>query len=218
MQDRCQSEGFFSRRRTLALAAALLAFLAIVEGPAAIAAPEPEVVPRRWQLRVEPGDLRLCSIEVPGEGLKAFFYLTYKVTNTTGEDRYFSPTFEIVTEHQQPVRSGRNVPPAVVQTILARTGNALLQDEISVQGPLLQGPENAREGLVIWPADHLIAGGELHVFAGGFSGETKTVARPDNGAAVVLRKTLMLRYEALGILDPTDGRPLRRLGERWILR
>ncbi len=218
MQDRFLIANLTRRRPVLCCLTAMLAVVLAVAGGRASAAPEPEVVPRRWQLRIEPGDLRLISVAVSGEGVRAFFYLTYKVTNTTGEDRYFSPTFEIVTERQEPVRSGRNVPTSVVQAILIRTGNPLLQDEISVQGPLLQGPENAREGLVVWPADHLIAGGELCIFAGGFSGETKTVPRPDTGEPVILRKSLMLRYEALGILDPKDGRPLRRLSERWILR
>ena len=182
----------------------------------AFAAPEPEPIPRRWQFRVEAGDLRVAAVDTE-QGPRNFLYMTFKVTNTSGEDRDFAPSFELATDSGRVVRSGRNVPREVVRTLLERAGNPLLTDEIGVQGRLLQGPENAREGLVIWPADELQAS-EYTVFLAGFSGETKAVARPDTGESVVLRKTLMLRHNGTGRLDATSGKPLPRVQERWILR
>jgi hypothetical protein len=181
-----------------------------------LAAPEPEPIPRRWQLRLQPGDLRVASFET-STGPRTFLYMTFKVTNTSGEDRDLAPSFELATDTGIVMRSGRNVPREVVEALLARTNNPLLTDEMGVQGRLLQGEENAREGLVVWPADDLQAS-EYTVFCMGFSGETKAVKRPDTGETVVLRKTLMLRHDGTGRLDPTSGRPLPRAQERWILR
>lgn len=181
------------------------------------AAPEPEPVPRRWQLRIDPGELRLASVDAPGIGPRAYLYFTYKVTNNTGEDRNFAPVFEMVTYQGMPVRSGRAVPRAVIDALTRSMRNPFLLDEISVQGPLLQGEENAKEGLVVWPADELKPG-TIDLFAAGFSGETKAVTRPDNGQKITLRKTLMLRHEVSGEMDPRSGKPIPRASERWILR
>jgi hypothetical protein len=86
---------------------------------------------------------------------------------------------------------------------------------------LLQGEENAREGVVIWPANSLDTG-EIAVYAGGFSGETKAidVADPNTGKLIkaTLRKTLMHRYLLPGELRNRDGTPLEPYETRWILR
>lgn len=215
------------KSRVIALFFARSCFPALLLGPAlglppgcfptAAAAPEPEPVPRRWQLRVEPGDLRIAVVDVPGIGPRTYLYMTYKVTNNTGEDRDFAPAFELATDTGQLVRSGREVPEYVTRELLGRIDNPLLKREYDVQGRLLQGEENAEEALVIWRADDL-QGGEYSVFMIGFSGETKTVIRPDNGQTHLLRKTLMLRHDGTGILDPQSGRPLTRIQERWVLR
>lgn len=184
---------------------------------AALAAPEPEAIPRRWQLRIDAGDLRVAIIDTPGVGERLYLYMTYTVVNNSGDDRDFAPWFELATDTGQIVRAGRDVPHAVVQSLLRRIDSPFLQDELSVQGRLLQGRENAREGLVVWSAPDITAG-EYTVYAMGFSGETKAVRRPDNGAEVVLRKSLMLVHAGTGRLDPTTGRPLDRTHERWIMR
>lgn len=203
----------------------LMVILSVLVGVAAglapigpvLAAPEPEAVPRRWQLRFQPGDLRVAVIETPGAGPRSYLYMTYKVVNNSGDDRDFSPWFELATDNGQIVRAGRDVPHAVVQELLRKVDNPFLQDDLSIQGRLLQGEENAREGLVVWPVADMTAG-EYTVFAMGFSGETKTVIKPDSGKEHVLRKALMLVHEGTGRLDPTTGRPLHRKAERWILR
>lgn len=181
------------------------------------AAPEPDAVPRRWELRLNAGDLRVATVDVPGVGPRLYLYMTYKVVNNSGEDRDFAPWFELATDTGQIARAGRNVPASVVQHLLKTIDNAFLQDEWSVQGRLLQGEENAREAIVVWEAPDVQAS-EYTVFAMGFSGETKSVARPDTGEEVVLRKSLMLVHRGTGRLDPTIVRPLARTQERWILR
>lgn len=199
-----------------------LAFAAVVCGSAALAAPQPDPVPRRWELRLEPGALHLDPVRwTDDEGRERFgtyYWMTYTVTNNTDRDRVLAPVFQLHTDDGVTRRSGRGVPYQVTEALLARIGDELLEDELSMQQrPLLRGEAHARDGLVIWPADDLSVD-EVVVFAAGFSGETETVELPDTGERVTLRKTLMLRHAIRGELDPTDPEPLRRTMTRWILR
>ena len=189
----------------------------LVTALVAMAAPEPEAVPRRWQLDFVPGHLRVISIEAPGRSNTVFFYMTYRVTNNSGQDVMFSPSFDLATDDGHLRRSGRDVPPDVASDLLGRLGDPLLQSETDIQGLLLQGPENARHGVVIWPADNLSVD-EIDIYAVGLSGETKTVVRPDNGENVVLRKTLRISHHVSGDVNPRSSTPINRTGTRWILR
>jgi hypothetical protein len=143
--------------------------------------------------------------------------LTYTVTNNSGEDLLFAPAFELATD-QEVLRSGRSVPLEVTRELQSRAQNPMILDQISMIGQLLQGKENAKDGLVIWPADDLRPG-DLTVYAAGFSGETAKVQGPDSKQTVILRKTLMLRYTVPGELTQRGGQPLE-LSEpaRWIMR
>ncbi|MCA9312289.1 MAG: hypothetical protein KDA21_13830 [Phycisphaerales bacterium] len=183
-----------------------------------LAAPEPEPVPRRWQLDVEPGELHVTVVNLPS-GPQAYFYLPYMVTNNSGEDVYFAPTFNLYTpDDGSLVRSGRGIPREVTEHVLAELRNELVQDDIRVQGLLLQGREYAREGVAIWPANNLKVD-DILIFATGFSGETRRIVRPDNGETQILRKTLMLQHYVPGDIDPTRREPIARMGDgRWILR
>lgn len=188
-----------------------------ISAPAAIAAPEPDAIPTRWQLDVESGPLRLASVEVAGEGIKFFYYFTFKVTNNTGDDQLLAPKFELSTDEGEIRRSDRDVAPAVTETLLARLRNPYLEDQIAIQGRILEGPENAREGLVVWPCTNLSID-EVNIYAEGFSGESKSVVAPDSGKTFVLRKTLMLRHEIAGNLNPRSDAPLERAEMRWVMR
>lgn len=184
---------------------------------AAIAAPEPEPVPRRWQLDIDPGALRAIAVDVPNGKGGTFYYLTYKVTNNSGEDVNFAPQFELASDDGSILRSGRNVPREVTDELLKRIASPLVQTETDIQGMLLQGPENAKQGLVVWPVENVKVN-EVTVYITGLSGETRSVARPDNGEKVILRKTLMLRHQVAGSVDPTSSDPFERTINRWIMR
>ncbi|MBL0922242.1 MAG: hypothetical protein IBJ10_08960 [Phycisphaerales bacterium] len=190
----------------------------------AVAAPEPSAVPVRWELTVQPGPLRVATIEVEDVGPRSFFYMTYKVVNNSGEDLYFAPTFELTTDAGDRFRNGENVPLKVTEALIERVANPFVQDQIAIIGTLSQGEENAREGLVVWPAENLKVD-EVTVYASGFSGETRRIVKPDAPAGedgkpqeVVLRKTLMLVHTTPGQLTGLGNRPLDRTVNRWILR
>ncbi|MEM1331760.1 MAG: hypothetical protein AAGG07_14535 [Planctomycetota bacterium] len=208
-----------SRRMWFAGLAALLVPLVLVSAVrTAVAAPEPAPVPERWQLDVDLGPLRaaLVPVEVAQpDGTtrtepRAYLYLTYTVSNYTGEDLLFAPSFELALDNGSILSAGEDVPNAVTREILARLDNPFLNDQVNVIGMLSQGPENAREGLVIWPLTDLDVN-ELIIYGAGFSGETDTLelTDPATGEPVraILRKTLVARYDAPGIIDPSRTDP-----------
>ena len=214
-----------TRRRSLLALPALLftgvaALFACTSAPAA-AAPEPSPVPKRWELEIQPGPLRIAVVDTADSGPRAFFYLTYKVTNNGPSDLLFAPTFELATdETSEPLRSGRDVPIAVTRVIMERLSNPLLEDQITIVGTILRGPENAREGLAIWPVPHMRIS-DLNVYAGGFIGETTTLELPNAKGLPekkILRKTRMLRFRMPGELNPAAAAEFEPFESRWIMR
>lgn len=199
---------------SIAVAAAMLA---IMPGMA----PEPDPAPRRWQLAIEPGPLRVASVEVAGQGRLSYFYFTYKVTNGSGNDLLFAPSFDLGVDAGPVRRSGRDVSADVTRQIVGDLESKDLQDQIGIVGMLPQGEENAKEGVVIWPVNetHLA---EVAVYAAGFSGEMRTVATKDpktgKSASVTVRKTLMLRFQGPGDLKNVGSNPLPVIEQRWIMR
>lgn len=184
-------------------------------------APEPDPIPRRWQLAIEPGAMRVASVDVPGIGTRAYYFMTYKVTNTSDTDLLFTPTFDMLTDDGDMLRSGRDVPVEVTREILRRVDNPFVQDQISVVGTLLQGEANAKEGLVIWPVISTRSS-EFSVFAGGFSGETRPIETTNPAdhtqMKVLLRKTLMMRFQGPGELRDMEGRTIPMIDRTWVMR
>jgi hypothetical protein len=189
--------------------------------PAAGLAPEPSPVPKRWELDVDLGPLRLTTVSTEGRVPEAYYFMTYKVTNTTGTDVLFAPSFDLATSDGAVARSGRGVPFEVNRQLMERLQNPFLQEQVTMLGLLLQGDENAKEGLIVWPASTLDVD-RLTVYFSGFSGETATIEVPDprtrEPMRVVLRKTLAVNFGVAGILDPNDGRPIPVIDQRWIMR
>lgn len=208
---------------SMALATGLLAVAsATLTHPAsAHAAPEPDPITHRWQLDIEPGPLRVISLDVPDVGPQMYYYLTYKVTNKTGEDLLFTPSFDLATDEGDLVRAGRGVSAWVTREIISRLENPLLQDPIEVVGTFLQGEGNAKESIAIWPVETAHVR-DIEIYANGFSGEIKTIDAFDpvtkGTKRVTLRKTLMIRYEPLGEARPTGADGLLVEETRWIMR
>ena len=200
--------------------AAALAGLAAFAGLTGGLAPEPAPVPQRWQLDVEPGPLRVISVDVPKVGPRMFFYMSYRVTNNSGQDVLFAPSFEMSDGEGNITRSGRDVPQLVTTKVLETLQNPLIQDQISIIGELTQGKENGKDGVVIWTVNDTNPQG-IVVYGAGFSGETATVELPGKDGAkqkFVLRKTLMLDFEAPGTMEGQRSEPFKLGSQTWIMR
>jgi hypothetical protein len=205
---------------------------ALVAAPVRAAAPEPAPVPKRWQLDIETSPLRLTVVDVPGQGPRAYFYMTFKATNNSASDLLFAPAFEMATDDMIVLRSGRDVPASATAELIERMQNPLLEDQIGVVGTILRGEENAKEGLVAWPMPASFQS-EIKIYCAGFSGETATVEVPNaaslmasaNGSHTpvkmekkVLRKTWMMRFQLPGELNPSGGLELQPVESGWIMR
>lgn len=192
-------------------------------------APEPDPIPRRWELELEAGSLRSISLitddrgnQDPSDDLYGdFLFLTYRVTNYTGRDLFFAPTFTLTNDSGEILRSGQGVPADVTSRLLAELDQAFLQSEFEVLGVLHQGPENARDVVVIWPLNDRTID-EAAVYAAGFSGEAKgyRVLDPQTGdfRTETLRKTYMIRYGIPGEINPREPFPFHEVERRWVMR
>jgi hypothetical protein len=210
-----------SRRALIGRFAMLsIAFAAVL--PALGLAPEPDPVPKRWQLEVTPGPLRVSYVDA-ADGRGAYLYFTYTAVNNTGQDLEFVPSFEMATDSGEISLSGVGVPPSVTASILGSLSHPFMQDQVDILGPIQQGPENAKHGLVIWPLNDFITD-EIRVFGAGFSGETDSIELKDPRTGetkrLVFRKTLMLRYATPGEIrvSAVGDRPLDVVEQRWIMR
>lgn len=204
-------------------AARLTAFLVLaIAGILSCAfAPEPDPIPTRWQLDLRPGELRLVSLSTNDTGPRAYAFLTYRVVNNTGQDLPFVPAFDMANDQGTVVRSGQNVPSEITAQILALIDNEFVQDQIGILGTLQQGPENAKDGVVIWPVTDLLTD-TLTVYAAGFSGETKPVLVTDSATGEKVRKTLRkvrrLQYATPGNLVLDQSKPMEIAIDDWVMR
>lgn len=199
----------------------LLVVIGAILAGAGLRPPEPDPLPQRWQLDLDVGPMRMISVDAGDGQHQPYFYMTYRVTNNSGDDLQFAPSFDLGNEDGDVVRAGVDVPRQVREHLLGLLDNPLLEDQIKILGPLLQGRENAKDGLVIWPAVDLDAD-ELVMYASGFSGETQVVTFTDpetsEEVSLTFRKTYMVRYDTPGSLADRGGRPLEVNTQRWIMR
>ena len=211
-----------NRRSILSRLAALVAMLVLGTGGLMLAAvarpPEPDPVPRRWQLDVEIGPLRVVTLKDREGNSKGYLYLTYTVINNSKEDLLFAPSFEASFGGEgTPLRSGRGVPAEITRQLRESTQNPDVQDQIAILGQLLRGRENSKVGLVVWPLVDTNPG-DISIYWSGFSGETTVVERADTKQKVTLRKTLMTKYVVPGDLIGQGAKPLVESERRWIMR
>jgi len=208
--------------RLLLVAAAIAGVpLASIATSAPAAPPEPSPVPTTWEFDFREGPLRLITVDVPGVGPRAYFYLTFTITNFWGGELLYAPEFQLKTEEGEVLTSGQNIPPQVTQHLLDLLNDPLIDDQIGILGPVLEGVENAKSGVVIWPATDLDVD-EIMVFAANLSGEHTSFWTKDPATGerkrIVLRKTLMLRYDTPGQIGGRGARPLDLVEKRWIMR
>lgn len=208
---------FYLNLKTRLAAAALLTALAAIlcQGASSVlAAPEPSAKPPRWELQFEvTHDLRLIEIDDDW-----YWFMTYLVTNRTGEDQIFVPNAILATDAGDIVKDGEGVSYEITQKLLKLMKNPLLESKNQIIGQLKHGKEYAREGLMIWRAGTLDDVRDVRVFFGGLSSDTQVVKNPITGDDAVVRKHLARLYDCPGnpVADPADAVELRK--QEWIMR
>ncbi len=207
--------------RTLALVA-----LALLCARAALAeVPKPSPYPITWELTFEHQTPRRIVVDVPGATApKAYWYMTYSVSNLTSEERKFLPRFELLTRDGRVLVSDRNIPAMVFDKIKQIEGNRFLEPFTSIGGELRVGEDEARDGVAIWeePDPRM---GEFSIFVSGLSGETVVMKdargqemQTPEGRPMILRKTLQLNFSVPGDEVRPGEDPVKQTGQQWVMR
>jgi len=185
------------------------------DDPANFPTPDPLDGDWRFDFNFEPPD----QIAVPTlDGTRrAFWYMTYTVTNDTGAERIFLPEITIATDQGDIVTAGAEVPVAVFNAIKDREENPLLESAVSITGRILQGEDHARDGVAIWPVfEHDVD--HMDIFVAGLSGETHVVRNPVTDEKVIMLRTLLIRCELPGTPPPGATEKVSDVSTQWVVR
>jgi hypothetical protein len=196
--------------------------------------PKPLTVPQQWQFEIELGDFRPIAVRPPGKKEdQIFWYLRYTVTNRSGEDRIFVPEIILYTDTGEVIRAGKQTPLAVFDKVKALYNDPLMKAPSAMTGKLLQGEDNAKGSVAIWP-DFDPNAGKVSVFFCGLSGETVsvklpapiTVVEPDwrgeehtvTKDKLLLVKTLELQYAIPGEKAARRFLAPKLVKQQWVMR
>ena len=187
--------------------------------------PKPSPYPIAWELTFDHGAPRRIVVDTPGAvAPKAYWYMTYSVTNQTDSEQVFLPRFELLTQDGRVIRSDVDVPAAVFRRIKDVEGNRFLEPFTSIGGELRIGEDEARDGVAIWeePGPRM---GKFSIFVSGLSGETHIMKDPQGQVMkdaedrpIILRKTLQLDFSVPGDEMYPGEDPVKQTGEQWIMR
>jgi hypothetical protein len=174
------------------------------EKPIPPAYPVPHVYARTWELKFEHGKPQRIVVNS-----RAYWYLTYMVTNKGDREQQWLPTFEMLTDRGEVIQSDKDVAPGVFDAIKKQEKKELLEPAAKIAGTLRTGAAEAREGVAIWPEPHPEMG-RFSIFISGLSGEVRQFKKVDGALVelkegadfkdvkpedlVILRKTLQLNY------------------------
>lgn len=192
------------------------------------AAPEPAASQAKgiWTVEVEFTHPNMIKMTLPGESEpKRFWYIIVTITNNSNIDAEFYPQFELMTDTFEIIGSDKGVRTYVAEQIKRRhiRRYPLLETVDDAGNRILQGQDNAKDIVIIWP-DFDYNAKAIKLFLAGFSNETAVIVNPtekddnDIPVKVVLRKTLELSYSILGDTKLRDNIKLDFAGNRWVMR
>jgi hypothetical protein len=225
-----------TRRLSIYGAVGLALFAATTK--AAAEEPKPSPTPISWELTFKPAPLERIQVDL-GKGPETFWYMIYTVINNTGQDVDFFPEVVRVSEvdsgASQAVAQGKPaeglgmiIDPALVgghpkiyeavKQLYGKT-RPFMVSPVEAIGRLLQGKDNARTSVLIFPdLDPRVT--KFTIYFGGLSGEKASIPNPkydprratakekkaddkpaddkDNPQYFVLRKTLAMPYTLPG--------------------
>ena len=230
-------------RPVVAAVAVLLAAMIVRPVAAAPDYPVPSTYLISWQLDFRHGKPTRIAVDLPGDPVpKAYWYLTYTVTNNGDKEQRFYPQMDLVTADGKVHPADQHIPKRVYDEIKLAERNPRLESFLTIDGPVRIGPAEARDGVAVWPETQLRMD-HFQVYVAGLSGESVTLKKADDGKMVkatpddivksdqamiadpkapslltTLRKTLQLNYFIRGDdvypgEDPVDVDP-----EEWIMR
>lgn len=204
-------------RRFLSLAVVALAFVALAPAASRADFPKPSPYPTSWELTFDHGKPTRVVVQDPATNApRAYWYLPYQVTNNTGNEQPFLPAFELVTEDGRVIRNDINIPRVVFDTIKRREGRQYLEPAAMIAGTLRIGPDEAKDGVAIWPEPSPEMG-HFSIYVSGLSGEIATV-KTATTKPVILHKTLQLNYFVRGDEVYPGEDEVNENPKQWVMR
>jgi hypothetical protein len=219
-------------RSLLTLAAFVGLVLCFVPFSRAEKYPEPSPYPIKWELTLEYQTPKRIVVNVPGAATpKAYWYMTYTITNEGEETQVFIPQFELLTDDGKVHRARKDIPRQVFEAIRTKERSNLMVPPTKVGGELRSGVDQARDSVAVWeePSKDMDT---FKVFVGGLSGEFVELKddagkplKDKKGEQIILRKTLQLTYHTDGDEVYPGEDPVKqgegRIGKdakKWVMR
>ena len=229
-------------RYTLALMSLLAVSGAVALRPA-VAAPDfpvPNTYPVSWELSFTHATPRRIAVDVPDvNSPKAYWYMTYTVTNSTDKEQKFYPQIDLLTTDGKVHAADQNIPKKVFDEIKVTERNKFLEEFTTINGPVRLGPAEARDAVAIW-AETTPRMEHFSVFVTGLAGEhvimkdvAGKLAKVDTAediysketedellkkGLVILRKTLQLNFFIRGDDVYPGEDEVNKDSEEWIMR
>ena len=202
----------------------------VVASSAVVAGPEPKLGSKSWQLDFSFHDPQRITIRLPATGHEVtYWYMLYTVTNSTGTDVQYFPSFALVTDTLQVVKAGETAHPLVYDAIAARHKKEypFFAPPSRITGLLLQGEDNARTSAAVFAVFDGKADA-FTIYGSGLSGQIERVINPSfdeskpesesNPRRFILRKTVAIMYDLPGDEHTRDeATPIRR-DRKWVMR
>ncbi len=199
------------------LALSLAAGALLLAAPATLhpAAPQPSIVPNSRELNFRHGPLERLTMNIKGKQ-QSFWYMRYTVINNSGRDVLFTPDFQLLTDTGEAISAFKDVPNEVFDKIKSMSNNTMLESPTNILGKLLQGEDNAKDGVIIFAAPSADAH-EYDVYVSGLSGETAEVKNPITGQSAIVQKTLVLQYNVPGEAIGIQPQP-QLTATKWVMK
>lgn len=192
------------------------------------AAPQPAVVPgpNIWTLDVLFGEPQQITINLPNtDKPQRFWYIIITLTNNTGKTADFYPACELMTDTFKIIPAYKDTTGLVFKKIKERHAARypLLESLEYADNRILEGSDNARDMVIIWP-DFDARARQVSLFIEGLSNETASVLHPtqtdENGnpIRIFLRKSLELQYTIPGDAAMRGQSRMIFLTKNWVMR
>ena len=206
----------------------LAALLFLSAANISLAGPEPAIVPgpSLWTLDIGFSQPQQITVKLPWERkARRFWYIILTMTNDADLDVPFYPTCEMMTDTFKITQAYKDTRGIVFAKIKKRYKKTFpfLESLETASNRILQGQDNQRDMVIIWP-DFDPKAKRVTLFLAGLSNETIVVPHPvateEDGQPlkVYLRKTLQLDYTIGGDEKLRGKAALAYKDKRWIMR
>jgi hypothetical protein len=179
--------------------------------------PKPSPYPKTWELDFVHGKpQRVVVQDAQSNAPRAYWYMTYQVTNNTNDEQPFLPAFELVTQDGRVIRNDFKIPRVVFDEIKKREGAKYLEPAALIAGQLRIGKDQAKDGVAIWPEPSPEMG-QFSIYVSGLSGEIAQV-KGATTKPVILHKTLQLNYLVRGDEVYPGEDEVNENPSQWVMR